>query len=140
MHAETKSQPAGRAAFEAATAAFHQALRSNDAESLFTHVAEDVQMMPPGEPGIHGKAAMQDWYAGFLSQYRTTSLVLTDREVLVGDAWAVELGGYEWGLEPAAGGDPVLDTGNYMQVWTRQPNGQWLFAREIWNSSAPPSA
>jgi ketosteroid isomerase-like protein len=137
MEADTTTS--SRAAVEVATAAFHQALRTNDAESLFTHVAEDVRMMPPGEPGVRGKAEMRTWYAGFLSQYHTTSLVLTDREVLVGDGWAVELGGYKWGLEPANGGDPVLDTGNYMQVWKRQPNGQWLFAREIWNSSAPQS-
>lgn len=124
-------------AVEAATAAFHQALRTNDPEALFAWVVEDVQMMPPGEPVVRGKDAMREWYAGFLSQYHTTSLELSDREVLVGAGWAVELGSYAWGLAPAAGGEPVLDRGNYMQVWTVQPDGQWRFAREIWNSSAP---
>jgi hypothetical protein len=27
-----------------------------------------------------------------------------------------------------------------MQVWLRQPNGQWRFAREIWNSAVPAPA
>jgi len=31
----------------------------------------------------------------------------------------------------------MLDRGNYMQVWKSQPDGQWRFGREIWNSSAP---
>lgn len=126
-----------RAAVEAATAAFHQALRTNDVQALFAYVAEDVQIMPPGEPVVRGIGAMREWYGGFLAQYQTTSLVLSDCEVLVGDEWAVELGSFEWGLEPAAGGEPVLDRGNYMQVWKLQPDGQWRFAREIWNSSAP---
>ncbi len=121
---------------EAATAAFHQALRSNDATELFAHVSDDVVMMPPGEPVVRGKEAMREWYAAFLSQCRTTSLVLSDCEVLVGDGWAVELGSYEWELRPIAGGELLLDRGNYMQLW-KLHDGQWRFEREIWNSSAP---
>jgi ketosteroid isomerase-like protein len=128
-----------RSAFEAATAAFHQALRSNDAEALFAFVADDVLMMPPGEAAVRGKGAMREWYARFLSQYRTSSLTLSDREVFVSDGWAVELGAYEWGLVPAAGGAAGLDRGSYMQVWKSQPDGRWHFEREIWNSSTPPS-
>ena len=129
-----------RPAFEATTAAFHQALRTNDADELFRYVADDVVMMPPGEPAVRGKDAMRVWYAAFLSQFRTSSLTLTDREVFLGDGWAVEMGRYEWGLMPVAGGDPVADRGNYMQIWKPQPDGTWRFAREIWNSSVPPAA
>lgn len=128
-----------RSAVEAATTALHQALRTNDADGLFAYVSDDVLLMPPGQAAIRGKNAMREWYAGFLSQFRTSSLTLSDREVLVGDGWAVELGAYEWGLTPAAGGEPVLDRGNYMQVWKSQPDGQWRLEREIWNSSAPGS-
>jgi uncharacterized protein (TIGR02246 family) len=127
-----------RSKVQATTEAFHQALRTNDADALFAHVAEDVVMMPPGEAVLRGKAAMRAWYAGFLSQYRTSSLTLTDREVFVSGDWAVEVGGYEWGLDSAAGGEPLVDRGHYMQLWKLQPDGNWRFAREIWNSSAPP--
>jgi ketosteroid isomerase-like protein len=126
-----------RATLEAATAAFHRALRTNDADALFAHVTDDVLMMPPGESVLRGKAAMREWYATFLSQYRTSSLTLLDCEVLVGDDWGVELGTFEWELDPIGGGDPMLDRGNYMQVWQWQSDGHWRFAREIWNSSAP---
>jgi hypothetical protein len=62
-----------------------------------------------------------------------------DREVLVGDRWAVEKGAYEWVLKPKAGGDLLPDRGHYMQIWKLDANGNWLFAREIWNSSIPRS-
>jgi ketosteroid isomerase-like protein len=78
-------------AFETATAAFHQALRTNDSQALFAYVADDVLLMPPGEDAVRGKDAMRGWYAAF-SQYRTSSLTLSDREVLVSELWAVELG------------------------------------------------
>jgi ketosteroid isomerase-like protein len=138
---EKKSTTTGalRVDFEKATAAFHQALRTNDSERLFAYVAGDVVMMPPNEAPIRGKPAMQTWYRTFLSAFRTTTLILTNQEVTVSDSWATELGQYEWGLQPTAGGDPVGDKGNYMQIWKRAPDGCWRFFREIWNSSIPSS-
>jgi ketosteroid isomerase-like protein len=129
-----------RAAFDAANTTFHDALRNNNPDSLFIYVADDVWLMPPGEPVVRGKNAMREWYSGFLSQYRTSSLTFSNREVFVGDDWAVEVGTFDWGLAPVAGGDAIVDHGNYMQVWKALPDGQWRFAREIWNSAAPPAA
>jgi len=128
-----------RADFEKTTAAFHEALRTNDPETLFKYVADDVVMMPPNEALVRGKAAMASWYGTFLSAFRTTTLKLSAPEVTMSDNWATELGQYEWGLQPAAGGEPVVDKGNYIQIWNRQRNGRWLFFREIWNSSIPAS-
>jgi ketosteroid isomerase-like protein len=136
-NASPAGEEAPRSTVEAATAAFHQALRTNDADALFAYVADDVVMMPPGEEVIRGKAAMRAWYAAFLAQFRTSALTLTGRETLGGDGWAVEMGTYEWSLAPVDGGRSVVDCGSYMQVWKSQPDGQWRFAREIWNSSAP---
>lgn len=135
--ADTAGAASARAAVEAATTAFHEALRSNDTTVFLSYLTDDVALMPPGEAALHGKEAVRGWYLGFLSQYRTSSLVLGNREVFVGDGWATELGSFEWGLTPTAGGDPVVDRGHYLQVWRREPNGQWRFAREIWNSTAP---
>jgi len=131
--------PTSRAAVESATTAFHQALRTNDTASFLSYVADDVVMMPPGEAPVRGKDAMRAWYAEFLSHYRTSSLTLDDREVFVGPGWATELGSYEWGLTPVGGGTEVVDRGHYMQVWNQLPDGQWRFARELWNSAVPPS-
>ena len=125
-----------RSSVDAASTAFHQALRTDDADSLFTYVTDDVILMPPGEAPVRGKDAMRQWYAGFLSVYRTSSLLLGNKEVLVGPGFAVEVGTYEWGLAPATGeGEATIDRGSYMQVWKLEPDGQWRFAREIYNSS-----
>jgi uncharacterized protein (TIGR02246 family) len=127
-----------RAAVEGATAAFHEALRANDLETFMSYVAEDVFFMPPGEPPVRGRDAVRKWMTDFLAQYRTSSLTLINREVLVGGAWAVELGTFEWALQPLRGGSIVVDRGNYMQVWKEQGDKTWRFAREIYNSSVPP--
>lgn len=134
--------PAGTdtSSVESATAAFHQALRVNDLETFMSYVADDVFFMPPGEPPVRGHDALRTWMTAFLEQYRTSSLTLADREVHVGGGWAVELGTFEWALQPAAGGSVMVDRGNYMQVWKQQGDGSWRFAREVYNSSVPTSA
>ena len=111
----------------------------NDLETFMSYVAEDVFFMPPGEPAVRGRDAVRKWMTAFLAQYRTSSLTLADREVLVGSGWAVELGTFEWGLQPAAGGSPVVDRGNYIQVWKEEGDKTWRFAREVYNSSVPPA-
>jgi ketosteroid isomerase-like protein len=120
-----------RATVGAATTAFHQALRTNDAETFMSYVADDIVLMPPGEAVVRGKDGVRACYSGFLTQYRTSSLIFADREVFVADGWAVELGTFEWGLTPTSGGSLVIDRGNYMQVWNSLPDWQWRFAREV---------
>lgn len=126
-----------RSDFEVASAAFHEALRTDDADALFEFVADDVLLMPPGEGAVRGKGAMRQWYAGFLSQYRTETFSQSDREVLTSNGLVVELGTFEWALAVLSDGSTVVDRGNYMQVWRSNPDGQWRFEREIWNSSIP---
>jgi len=138
--AETQAaEPATKGTIEATTSAFHNALRTNDLDAFMSYIAEDALLMPPGEAPVRGKDAIGAWYSAFLSQFRTSSLTLADQEIFLGDKWAVELGTYEWGLTPSAGGAPVVDHGNYMQVWKLQGDGEWRFAREIYNSSVSPA-
>jgi ketosteroid isomerase-like protein len=128
-----------KATVDAATTAFHDALRGNDIERFMAYVADDVLFMPAGEPPVRGKQAMRDWVAGFFAQYRTTSLKLSDRELRVADGWAVELGTYEWELAPVVGGGSSVDRGSYMQVWQQRSDKTWSFAREAYNSSMAPA-
>lgn len=115
------------------------ALRANASDSLMVLMSDEVVLMPPNEPVLKGKAAVRTWYDQLLTQLRTSSLTITNREVLIGGDWATELATFEWGLVPVAGGPPVIDRGSYVQVWHHEPDGQWLFTREIWNSMIPPA-
>lgn len=114
------------------------ALRSDGTDSLLALMAEDVIIMPPNEPALKGKAAVRTWYGQFVKQMRTSSLKVTDRELFIGGDYATEVAGFEWTLIPVAGGASIIDRGSYMQLWRREPNGRWVFSREVWNSSTPP--
>ena len=67
--ADSAAAPSTRAAVESTTAAFHQALRTNDTTSFYSYVDDNVVMMPPGEAPVLGIAALHTWYSAFLGQY-----------------------------------------------------------------------
>jgi uncharacterized protein (TIGR02246 family) len=113
------------------------ALRTDAPDSLLALMADDVIIMPPNEPVLKGKAAVREWYEQFVKQMHTSSLTITNREVLMGGDFATEVAGFEWTLVPVAGGPPLTDRGSYMQEWHRQPDGRWVFSREVWNSTVP---
>jgi uncharacterized protein (TIGR02246 family) len=114
------------------------ALRTNASDSLMVLMANDVVLMPPNEPVLKGKAAVRTWYEGFLTALRTSSLTIANREVLICGEWATELATFEWDMAPVGGGPAVVERGSYVQVWHHEPDGRWLFAREIWNSATRP--
>jgi ketosteroid isomerase-like protein len=121
--------------FAATTGAFHETLRDNDLTGFLSYVDQSAVIAPPGEPPVRGKDAVAKWYRDFLANYRTSSLELSEKENFVGGDWAVEFGHFSWTLRPTNGSAAVLDHGTYMQVWKRQADGSWRFAREVWNSS-----
>ena len=55
------------------------ALRTDSPDSLMALMADNVIIMPPGEPVLKGKAAVRTWYEQFVKQMRTSSLNVTDR-------------------------------------------------------------
>ena len=129
-----------RAGIDSAADRLLTALRANDADSFMVLLTDDVVLMPPNEPRLKGKAAVRAWYDQFLTQLHTSHLTITDREVLIGGEWATELASFEWVLAPVGGGAAVTDRGSYVQVWHHEPDGRWLFAREIWNSTTQPAS
>ena len=130
---------AHQAGVDSAATRLLAALRTDSPDSLLALMADDVIIMPPGEPVLKGKAAVRTWYEQFVKQMRTSSLKITDRELLIGGDHATEVAGFEWTLVPVAGGQQIVDRGSYIQLWKRQPDGRWVFSREVWNSAAPPA-
>ena len=137
--AKTSTPDAGtRASVDSAANRLLAALRTDNADSLLALMSEDVIIMPPNEAVLNGKPAVRTWYEGFVKQMHTASLTISNRELLLGGDYATEVTQFEWTLKSVEGGPAVVDRGSYMQVWHREPDGRWLFSREVWNSMAQP--
>ena len=105
-------------------------------ERMRVHMAEDVVMMAPNMPAVTGAAnagqAMRQFFAAFDVQIQYTS-----SEIVVAGDWAFDRGVYRQTLTPRQGGTPLQETGKYLWVYRRTPEGSWKQARVIWNSSDP---
>ena len=115
---ETRDRAALQAGVDSAAKRLLTALRTNASDSLVALMTDDVVIMPPNEAVLKGKTAVRTWYDQLLTQLRTSSLMITDREVLIGGEWATELAAFEWMLVPVAGGPAVIDRGSYAQYGT----------------------
>ena len=110
------------------------ALNGGDASGVARHYTEDARLLPPNADILQGRAAVEEFFSALTGM--GASLALT----LVGTHEApelcVEVGRYELAFRPP-GGEPATDSGKFLVVWTRAPDGAWLIAEDMFNSSLP---
>ena len=46
-------------------------------------------------------------------------------------------GTYSFDMLPEGAESPVLDTGNYIEIWQKEDDGSWRIIRDIFNSDLP---
>lgn len=98
--------------------------------------ADDVISLPPNQPALVGRAAVQAMWEETLTDFAIEVSVNVE-EVEVAGGWAFERGTFNMKLSPRAGGEPIADTGKYLDVLRQQADGSWKYARVSWNSSQP---
>jgi uncharacterized protein (TIGR02246 family) len=112
------------------------ALNRGDVDAWIGVFSADAVQMPPNFPANAGREGIRQWCQGFLGAFGV-EFALEVEEVRVAGDWAFERGAYRILLTPRAGGASFPDTGKYITIYERQPDGAWLMARDIWNSNQP---
>ena len=131
----TESESADRtitAIHEAATVA----LGRGDLHGIMGSYADDVISLPPNQPALFGKDAVRSMWEDLLTDFAVEVSVSVD-EVEVAGQWAFERGTFDMKLSPRAGGSPIEDSGKYLDILRKQPDGSWKYSRVSWNSSQP---
>ena len=121
---------AGRAVIEAATATWMDAFNNGDAATIAGTMSPDAQIMPPNGNLVEGREAIQAFWQGFIDS--GVKCTLTAIEIEVEGDMGYKIGTFRI-LDPAGA---ELDHGKFIEVW-RCFDGEWLFHRDIWNSSVP---
>lgn len=134
---EAPSTEADMAALQALVDKEIASINDGDVEALLTLVTEDTVCMPPNEPAIVGKEALQKWGQDLLSQF-TIELTGSTEEVQVSGDWALQRYSMTVTMTPTAGGESVQENGKGIHIYERQSDGSWKLARDIWNMDNPP--
>jgi len=114
------------------------AINAGNVEGFLTILTEDVIAMPPNEPAIIGKDAVESWLQNLLDQFAVQADYTASDIVVAGD-WAFEHFSGDWTLTPKAGGEPIAETFKGIHIYQRQPDGSWKIAWDTWNSDNPPA-
>ena len=120
-----------RSDIDALNATFMKGMETGDAAMIASVYSPGARVMPPGAPVVTGGGIEQFWQ-GVLGM-GVTGGVLKTVTLEERDDVAVEEGQYEMRV-----GADVVDTGKYVVVHRRQPDGEWRFDLDIWNSDRTP--
>ncbi|MGY1823264.1 YybH family protein [Geodermatophilus sp. SYSU D00079] len=124
-----------RSDIDALNATFVKGLETRDAAMMASVYAPDGRVLAPGFPAVEGRAAIEEFWKGMVDQGVEGGALKTLTLEEQGDL-AVEEGQYE-----IRAGGAVVDSGKYVVVHRRQPDGSWKFGIDIFNSDqAPPQA
>ncbi len=105
-------------------------------DTVMSYLAEDVHLLPEGEPSVHGIAAARAWFAGFGSMFNATVSYSNQTLVFSGDL-AVETYDALLTMTPVGGGDPMVSPSKGIHVYRKDAAGNWKLAIDMWNSNAP---
>jgi uncharacterized protein (TIGR02246 family) len=130
----------GRGTHDAAIAAvadqYVKATLAGDAKALAALYTEDAVEMPPNEPAVKGRAAIQQMYEKSFKGAKIGSFAITHIESHSTGDMGFDSGTYRQSVTPA-GGTEIKDTGKYVVILKRV-SGSWKVAYAIYNSDLPP--
>lgn len=112
---------------------FEQAVAAGDADAIAALYTENAVILPPDGPPITGRAAIRDYMAGLVAA-GIDGVDIETVEVLRFDDMAVERAN----LTLSVGGE-VVEEGKSIVLW-QLVGDEWLYARDMWSSNAPPAA
>jgi uncharacterized protein (TIGR02246 family) len=114
--------------------AFAEAMLAGDWAAVAALYTEDAVFMHPNRPAVEGRAAIQARMEQLrpFEQFEATIVEIDGR----GDLAFVRAT-YSETYTVEGTPEPIHDTGKYVEIWRKQPDGSWLIAVEIWNSDLP---
>ena len=123
-----------RSDIEAGEKKWLAAFNGGDAAGVTKCYTADARLMPPNADILEGGAAIE----AFVKEFVATGAQLTFSLLTVHESADVctSVGTYDMTI-PVPGGEPQKDQGKFIEVWTRQSDGSWLIADDIFNSSLP---
>lgn len=122
-----------RAQFDAYNAAF----AASDADALAAWYADDAVRIDPDEPIETGVAAIQADLATFFADNDYVLDEVTTDDVQASGNLAVIRATFREHWTPKAGGDTMQQTGRWITVWERQPDGTWKITMDMWTLQQP---
>jgi len=109
------------------------AIKTGDVERLLSLESNDVCYLPPNQPILSGKEAARKWFVQYFNYFNPEEkLYILNLETK--DDYAFLIGRYTFFGKVKQSGGEFRDNGKFIDIFKRQPNGDWKRTLHIWNS------
>jgi ketosteroid isomerase-like protein len=113
----------------------------NDLDGTVSYYSEDAVLLPPNAPIAKDRKSIRESWAGLLGPNTAVSWKVSKVEVAKSGELGYLYGTYQLTIKDPKGGPAFNDTGKILEVWKKQPGGQWKCTVDTYNSDiAVPAA
>ena len=116
----------------ARSAEWDAALNAKDVDALVAMYTDDARVMSPNAAMTVGADGVRVAFGGMIDAGLSSKL--TSIETSVSGDLGLNVGTYT-----LLAGDAVVDTGKFIETWSRGSDGVWRIANDIYNSDNPPA-
>lgn len=109
---------------------------AGDVAALLELRTDDFVAMPPDQPPVRGKEAVEEFLNGMFAQVELDETVVSEA-VVVADDLAYDRGTFSGTVRPKGGGESMSVDGKYLWILERQADGSWRYAVQMWSNNAP---
>ena len=134
--APTRDIAADTAALRTLSEQYAAAVNSGDAAATAATFADDGIDMAPNQAASEGKPAIQARYEAAFKGY-TVKFAATPLETQLAGDWGYVRGNYTLSVSPKSG-KAIEESGKYLNIVKRQPDGAWKLYRLSHNADNPP--
>jgi uncharacterized protein (TIGR02246 family) len=114
-------------------AKWSKAASANDVDGTVSYYSDDASLLPPNTPIATGRQAIRSVWASLLTPGTSLSWQANKVEVARSGDLAYLIGAYQMTVKNGQ------DRGKFVEVWKKQPDGQWKAVADIFNSDLPAS-
>ena len=111
---------------------YTRAIAAGDRQRFLGFFAEDIVLMPPGQPSTRGRQAVAVFSDPLFDQFVMHEQLEYDELHAVGD-WATGTFSYSFSVTPKTGGPTATEFGKGMAWLRRTLGGSWQFTHFVWN-------
>ena len=114
--------------------AFAAALNAKDAKAAAAAYTEDAVLIPPGEPLVRGREAIEEYWRSAIELGGIRDVSVETMDALSSGSLGYETGSFVLTVS-GSDGEAVIERGRYIELLRREPDGRWLSTYGIWNES-----
>jgi len=110
------------------------AMRAEDLDTYLSYYMEDAVWLPPGAEE-YGKPAARQKLTSIFRAVDVEGASTVQEQAVMGPNWIGERGQFSVVLLSKQGNaEAVHAVGSYLALWTKDTDGEWKIALDMWNS------